>query len=189
MHISLCASQRTQPVSVTMTNWLSVFRKIIDVYCKNRTNMNKMWHNADWLHFKAGKGKDLLRRPRGGVDVWLYSSFNLGARLEWVINATPRPLCPRERPGTHCIGGWVGPPGPDAENLAPTGIRSPDRPAPSESLYGLRYPGPNVKAGGEYNHHRACSSNDTSTYAACSTLYLGEWLVFQCSLFPLPRFQ
>ena len=28
-----------------------------------------------------------------------------------------------------------------AENLAPTGIRSPDRPADSESLYRLSYPG------------------------------------------------
>ena len=28
----------------------------------------------------------------------------------------------------------------DAENLAPTGIRSPDRPARSESLYRLSYP-------------------------------------------------
>ena len=24
-------------------------------------------------------------------------------------DATPRPLYPRERPDTHCIGGWVGP--------------------------------------------------------------------------------
>jgi hypothetical protein len=29
----------------------------------------------------------------------------------------------------------------DTENLAPTGIRSPDRPARSESLYRLSYPG------------------------------------------------
>jgi hypothetical protein len=29
--------------------------------------------------------------------------------MGWVVNATPRPLCPRERPGTHCIGGLVGP--------------------------------------------------------------------------------
>jgi len=35
--------------------------------------------------------------------------FNLGARRRWVVNATPRPLYPRERPSTHCIGGWVGP--------------------------------------------------------------------------------
>jgi len=26
----------------------------------------------------------------------------------WVFNATLRPLYPRERPGTHYIGGWVG---------------------------------------------------------------------------------
>jgi len=45
----------------------------------------------------------------GGVEVLLYSSFNLGARWEWVVNATPRPLYPRERLGTYCIGGWVGP--------------------------------------------------------------------------------
>ena len=39
--------------------------------------------------------------------------------------------------------GWV--PGPvwtDAEYLVQTGIRSPDRPARSESLYRLSYPGP-----------------------------------------------
>jgi len=27
----------------------------------------------------------------------------------WVVNATPRPIYPRERPGTRCTGGWVGP--------------------------------------------------------------------------------
>jgi hypothetical protein len=26
-----------------------------------------------------------------------------------VVNATPLSLYRRERPGTHCIGGWVGP--------------------------------------------------------------------------------
>jgi len=26
-----------------------------------------------------------------------------------VVNATPRPLYTRERPGTHCIRGWVDP--------------------------------------------------------------------------------
>jgi len=29
--------------------------------------------------------------------------------MGWVVNATPRPLYPRERPGTHCIRSWVGP--------------------------------------------------------------------------------
>jgi hypothetical protein len=27
--------------------------------------------------------------------------------MGWVVNDTPRPLYPRERPGTHCTGGWV----------------------------------------------------------------------------------
>jgi hypothetical protein len=29
--------------------------------------------------------------------------------MGWEVNATPQPLYPRERPGTDCIGGWVGP--------------------------------------------------------------------------------
>ena len=29
--------------------------------------------------------------------------------MEWVVRTTPRPLYPREVPGTHCIEGWVGP--------------------------------------------------------------------------------
>ena len=66
--------------------------------------------------------------------------------MGWVVNATPRPIYPRERPGTHCIGGWVGP-GPvwtGAENLTPTWIRHPDRPVRSESLYRLSYRGPHI---------------------------------------------
>ena len=64
--------------------------------------------------------------------------------MGWVVNATPRLLYPRERSGTHCEGGWVGPrAGLDGCGKSrPTGIRSPDRPARSQSLYRLRYPGP-----------------------------------------------
>jgi hypothetical protein len=29
--------------------------------------------------------------------------------MGWVVNATPRPLYPRERTSTRCIGGWVDP--------------------------------------------------------------------------------
>jgi len=54
-----------------------------------------------------------------------------------VVNATLRPLYSRKRPGTQCTGGWLGPRPVcmGAENLASTGIRSPDRPACSKSLY------------------------------------------------------
>jgi hypothetical protein len=27
--------------------------------------------------------------------------------MGWVVNSTPRPLYPQERPGTRCIGGWA----------------------------------------------------------------------------------
>ena len=57
---------------------------------------------------------------------------------------TSRPLYPRERPGTHCTGNWVGHrAGLDGcgKSCPPPGFRSPDLPAPSESLYRLSYPG------------------------------------------------
>jgi hypothetical protein len=70
--------------------------------------------------------------------------FNLGARWGWVVNATPWPLYPRERDplSIEQEAGWA----PElvwtgVENLAPTGIRSPDRPASSNSLYRQHYPG------------------------------------------------
>ena len=59
--------------------------------------------------------------------------------MGWVVNAKPRPLYPPgTRPGAHCIGGSVGT---GVENVAPAGIRSLERPARSESLRRLRYPG------------------------------------------------
>jgi hypothetical protein len=62
-----------------------------------------------------------------------------------VANATLRPLYPWERDPVPIVqeAGWS--PRPvwtDAENFVPTGIRSPNRPNRSESLYRLRYPDP-----------------------------------------------
>ena len=51
------------------------------------------------------------------------------------LGKTRYPLC-------RGLGGGPGPVWTGAENLAPTGIRSPDRPARSESLNRLSYPGP-----------------------------------------------
>jgi hypothetical protein len=84
-------------------------------------------------------------KAQGEVALYLYSFFNLGARVRLVVKATPRPLYPRERPGTHCTGGWVGLTTclVGCEKFRPlTGIRSLDRPARSESLYWLSYPSP-----------------------------------------------
>ena len=58
------------------------------------------------------------------------------------------PLPGRFTPGKHPehivkeVGWAQGPVWTGAENLAPTGIRSPVRPAPSDSLYRLSYTGP-----------------------------------------------
>jgi hypothetical protein len=45
---------------------------------------------------------------RGGRGIAL-PILNLGTRRGWVVSTTPPPFYPRERPGTHCTGGWVGP--------------------------------------------------------------------------------
>ena len=80
-----------------------------------------------------------------GVEEYIYSFFNFGPR--WGGWSTPRPG--RFTPGKETPvpilqeAGWA--PGPvwtGAENLAAAGIRSPDRPTHSESLYRLRYLGP-----------------------------------------------
>jgi hypothetical protein len=47
----------------------------------------------------CGKVKVTLEqamKAQRGVEVKLYSFLNLGARWGWVVNATPRPLYPRE---------------------------------------------------------------------------------------------
>jgi hypothetical protein len=70
-------------------------------------------------------------------------SHDHGTKRGWGVSVTPRPLfTPGKDPVPIVQGtGWA--PGPvwtGAESLAPTGIRSPDRPSRSQSLYRLSYP-------------------------------------------------
>ena len=65
------------------------------------------------------------------------------ARSEWGVSVTPRLLFTPVKEPVPIVqeAGWA--PGPvwtGAENLGPTGIRSPDRPCRSQSLYRLSYP-------------------------------------------------
>ena len=66
----------------------------------------------------------------------------------------PSALPPRKKPGTHCIGGWVGPRTclDERENLAAILIRFPDPIARSEWLYLLRHPGPRMFIFAHKNH-------------------------------------
>ena len=65
-----------------------------------------------------------------------------GTRRGWGVSVTPRPLFTPGKDPVPIVqeAGWA--PGPvwtGAENLAPTGIQSPDRPAHSQLLYRLCY--------------------------------------------------
>jgi len=57
--------------------------------------------------------------------------------MGWVVNATTRPLYHPERDVVPIVLEASEPVWTGAENLASTGIRSPDRPARSESLHRL----------------------------------------------------
>jgi len=66
-----------------------------------------------------------------------------GTRRGWGFSVKPWPLFTPGNDAVHIVheAGWV--PGPvwtGAENIAAIGIRSPDRPTRSQSLYRLRYP-------------------------------------------------
>ena len=66
-----------------------------------------------------------------------------GTRRVWGVSVTPRPLFTPGKdpvPIVHEAGWAPDPVWTGAENLAPTRIRSPGRPARSQSLYRLRYP-------------------------------------------------
>jgi hypothetical protein len=69
--------------------------------------------------------------------------LDLDARRGWVVSTTPRPLHPRERPGTHCTGGWLGlRAGLDVceKSRPPTGFDTRTVQPVAQSLYRLSYP-------------------------------------------------
>jgi hypothetical protein len=87
------------------------------------------------------------RRTKWGVGVELYSFFNPGAK--WGGWSTPHPdrFTPRERPGTHSIGGRVGlrggldrcgksrpPPGFDPRTVQPVASRYTDDAIPARKF-------------------------------------------------------
>ena len=79
-----------------------------------------------------------------------------GTRRRWRVNVTPRPLfIPGKDPVSIAQeAGWA--PGSvwtGTENFAPRGIRSPDRPARSQSLYRLSYPARSCEFGLQYFVH------------------------------------
>jgi hypothetical protein len=88
----------------------------------------------------------------------------------------PGRLYPRERPGTHFTGGLVGPrAGLDrCGKSRPHRVRSPDRPARSESLYRLSCPGPGLdkKADKRFRYNAFLSSLVISSHALTEVRYV-----------------
>jgi len=84
-------------------------------------------------------GRTAHRGSRGIALLFL----DHGTRRGWGVSVTPRLLLTPGKtryPLYRKLGGPQGRSGQVRENLAPTGIRSPDRPARSQSLHRLRYP-------------------------------------------------
>ena len=106
----------------------------------------RIWCVMPWLLVVGGQERGSRLCVRGEGSGW----------------STPRPG--RFTPGKDPIpivqeAGWA--PRPvwtRAENLAPTGIRSPDRPARSESLYRLRHPGGTERVRTQLQLQCKCSS-------------------------------
>jgi hypothetical protein len=94
-----------------------------------------------------GKGKGHPRTdqegPEGSRSIAL--TFSQPRRwMGWMVNATPRPLYPRQDPVTIVqeVEWTPGPLWTGEENLAHTAIRSPAWPTRSESITWLSYPDP-----------------------------------------------
>jgi hypothetical protein len=115
-------------------------------FSSHRFGLHRQQHYT-MLHIQSYLGRFHLfyrpRRPLGRVEVQLNSVLDLGTGRRWGVSVTLRPL---STPGKDSVpivqeAGWA--PGPvwtGAENLAHSGIRSPDLPAGSQSLYRLSYP-------------------------------------------------
>jgi hypothetical protein len=82
-------------------------------------------------------------RHRGGEVVQHYSCLT-STLSRWVGNVTPRPLYLQERVPVHMVqeAGWISEVRRRENLLPPTGVGTPNRSTPSESLYRQHCPGP-----------------------------------------------
>ena len=133
-----------------VTNFTQIFGKWGWGKCGNHEISSTCFEVCHVESSNSGKIKSILGRfhpftghegPQGEqrYSSTLFQTSTLeGVRGQRHAQAAPYP---RERPGTHCRGGWVGlRSGLDwrGKSRPHTGIRSPDRPARSQSLYRLR---------------------------------------------------
>jgi hypothetical protein len=120
---------------------LLVFRIIIAVYVLHL----KRKPNISAIHIQGkSKGHPLTGHENPEGDYTYRSTLSLTSALDGVVvNATPRLLYPRNRDPVPILQGLAGSQRRSGRvrKIAPTGIRSPDRPVCGESLYQLLYSG------------------------------------------------
>ena len=130
--------------SITTPSRTLVFRVVAFLVCRG----HHISYDGKPDYNGKGKGKFLpITGHEGPEGEQMYSSILPStSALDGGGWSTPHPgrFIPRERPGTRCIGGWVGPSAGlyGCGKSCPTWIRSPDRPARSRSPYRLSYRGP-----------------------------------------------
>ena len=139
----ICVFIQIQSTSVTLTlRNLQIFQRHAE-----KSSFN---NRCAFIHTKAKVKVTLVQALRlctgrtalSGSRVIALLFLDHGSRRRWGVSVTPRPLF---TPGKNPLpivqeAGWA--PGPiwaGTENLAATGIRFPDRPARSQSLYRLNY--------------------------------------------------
>jgi hypothetical protein len=108
------------------------------------TNAARSLYEAPFLNERKSKGKVTPLRARLWPRVGYSFTLPRPRRLNGVSGQqhAPAALYPRERPGTHCTGGWVGPrAGLDGRKISPPpGFDPRTVQARSQSLYLLSYP-------------------------------------------------
>ena len=131
-------------------------------YCKNIRLLARKLLQVAWFYIEVEQNKLLSLLGKVKLTCTLVQALRLctgctanrgsrgialsfhdhGTRRGWGVSFTPRPLFTPGKDPLPVVqeAGWA--PGPVwtvAENLSPTGIRFPDRPARSQSLYRLSY--------------------------------------------------
>jgi hypothetical protein len=133
--LSTFISNRPIYTGGSLTEYTSYYGNLMYFIACANVEFKVQKHVTNW---KTGTFHNFYRprRPLGRGEVYLALLFlDLGTRRGQ--RHAQAAFYPRERPGTDCTGGWVAP-GPvwtGAENLAPTRIRSAERPFRSQSLY------------------------------------------------------
>ena len=121
--------------------WLSMTARNV-ILCNRKANClithlflySKKDKKVKWSRYRPG----VAQRVGRGIALLFHDR---GTRRGWVVSSTPQPhFTPRERPGTHFTGGWVGPrDGLDGRKISsPPGSRTVQPVA--QSLYRLSYP-------------------------------------------------